>query len=361
MPAPPPLLVLPELSWTEKYLPAGLPDDANHPIQIALRTYIVSLPLSLGPSLLPFALSLFSRRKRSRIRARSLKGILKRELGLNGFAFAITVAVAGGAALQRVWQNLEGSKGDQAWEVDLNSAPHEFGASSADTPPAPSVLKRNEIYQKLRKWICFRDVSPSRKAFLSNLISSTLAIILLQRRRGRDRSRSRPMTNIPIPLTMPIDINVTKYGPSPTLDLTLLLLVRAVDATIQSMVFKKSESYWSRSRNISTVDVLGANRELLVGQPGTTKAERSEEGIKWRQKMTTRIDAFIFWACSARFVISTQSLERHRVLMRLFLTEIELCGASFMSLEGAFFLDYFTQINYAKVFLFFLLDCQHHM
>jgi hypothetical protein len=309
MSASPPPLVLPELSWTEKYLPAGLPDDPNHPTQIALRTYAVSLPLSLGPSLLPFALSLFSGRKRSRIRARSLKDVLKRELGPNGFAFAITVAVAGGAVLQRIWQHLEDSGGDHGWDADPNPLSNKFGSSSAEAPSGTSRLGRSRIYRKLQRWISSRDVSPSHKAFLSNLISSTLAIILLQAG-GRNRSKSRPMTNIAIPLTMPIDVNVTKYGPSPTLDLTLLLLVRAVDATIQSMVFKKSESYWSTSRNLNTVDILGANRELLASHSGALEAERTEEEIRWRQNMTTRIDAFIFWACSARFVINTKNLER---------------------------------------------------
>ena len=215
----------PALSWTEKWLPAGLPHASNHPAQIALRTYVVALSLSLGPSLLPFAISLFARRKEStRNHTRSLKNVLKRELGPNGFAFAITVAVGGGAALQNIWQSLEDSS-DHEFGTDIDST---SCASTVDAFSSPSGWERNETYRKQRRWISSQDVSPSSRALLSNLIASTFAIILLQGRRGRYRPIFRPAENIDIPLTMPIDVNATKYGPSPTLDLTLLLLVRAV-------------------------------------------------------------------------------------------------------------------------------------
>ena len=82
---------------------------------------------------------------------------------------------------------------------------------------------------------------------------------------------------------------------------------------IQSMVFKKSESYWTR--NLSTVDILGAHRELLLAQPDTVEADRKKEETLWRQRMTTRIDAFIFWACSARSAIATRILTATGVLM----------------------------------------------
>jgi len=157
-------------------------------------------------------------------------------------------------------------------------------------------LERKDAYRKLRRWIA----SAPRKTFMCNLISSTIAIILLQGKGDRNRSRSSPIKSVNLPLTMPIDANTTKHGPSPTLDLTLLLLVRAVDATIQSMVFKGSETYWSRAH---TIDILGANGEVLVSQAVTAEArKKKEEETKWRQKVTTRIDAFVFWACSARIM-----------------------------------------------------------
>lgn len=288
--------------WSKKYLPVELPDDPIHPAQIALRTYAVSLSLSLGPSLLPFILSLVTDRSRAKIRAGRFLNVLKRELGPNGFAFAITVAVGGGAALQRLWQLLEDSSGnDRIQDTDLLSSA--FSSPVADTPMSLNVLERNQAYRSLRSWISKQDVSPSRKSFITNLITSTIAIILLQGKGGRAR-RPVAKTSMDIPLTMPIDVNTTKYGPSPTLDLTLLLLVRAVDATIQSLVFKTSETFWPRSETLGSIDIVGANGEMLVSRGGAAKADRKKlEETKWRQKVTTHIDSFIFWACSARSVL----------------------------------------------------------
>ncbi|KZP31344.1 hypothetical protein FIBSPDRAFT_945358 [Athelia psychrophila] len=274
-----------------KHLAPALPDDPNHPAQIALRSYALALTLSLGPSLLPFVLALISGRKGRARRARSLKYVLARELGLNGFAFAITAAVSGGALLQRVWELLEDAGADAE---DASSA---FGAPDRDAPPPPRFLARNETCRALCRWAAAQDVAPATKAFATNLVSSTVAILLLQ---GGRRSRARPMKTVSIPLTMPIDTNATTSGPSPTLDLTLLLVVRAVDATIQSAVFKSSESAWSKAE---TIDILGGDGEVLVSHAGTVEAQKKkEEETKWRQTMTTRIDAFIFWACSARIM-----------------------------------------------------------
>ncbi len=79
----------------------SLPDD--HPAHVALRTYALSLFLSLRPALLPFIIS------PSRVGgSKSLRGILKREFGLSGFAFAMTVGVGGGVALRHFWDKWEG-------------------------------------------------------------------------------------------------------------------------------------------------------------------------------------------------------------------------------------------------------------
>lgn len=344
-------------SWIEKHFP-GLPDDPNHPAQIALRTYAVALTLSLGPSLLPFVLALVSGPNRRKGQARSLKKVLvsilvfvyllyisyiastkARELGKHGFAFGITVAVGGGAALQHVWQMLEDAS------VDAEDASQPFGSPPSlprDATSGSSRLERNETYRKFRRWIYSRDVSPSHKAFISNLFSSTLAILLLQ---GRRRSKAPPGKTVNIPLTMPIDTYTTKSGPSPTLDLTLLLLVRAVDATIQSMMFKRSETDWSKSE---TIDILGADGEVLVSQAGTVEAQKKrKEETEWRQRMTTRIDAFIFWACSARLAVSNCYRALEVLMMSVFQNQ-ELCGVSFKSLEGALFLCVGTisELNY---------------
>lgn len=310
-------------SWIEKHFPDGLPDDPNHPAQIALRTYAVSLALSLGPSLLPFVLAFFSGRKKTKGQARTLKHVLKRELGPNGFAFAITVAVGGGAALQRVWNVLDSS----------DEGNTDFGLFDANmpaiTPNAPASTARHAL-KGLRRWIFSQDISPSRKAFVANLISSTLAIILLQGRGGRSRSQTLPLPSADIPLTLPIDSGTTRHGPSPTLDLTLLLLVRAIDAKIQSIVFKRSETYRSKS---STIDILGTNGEVLVRQAGTVESQKQkEEEIQWRQRMTTRIDAFFFWACSARSVICLRSSTQTNIFAVSH--NKESCGVSSMSPEG---------------------------
>ncbi len=85
----------------------SLPDD--HPLHIALRTYALSLSLSLGPSLLSPLLS----RKARDGRLKALASVLQRELGISGFAFAMSVGVGGGSALKYFWdvwedQNIPG-------------------------------------------------------------------------------------------------------------------------------------------------------------------------------------------------------------------------------------------------------------
>lgn len=282
-------------SWIERLLPVDLLDDSNHPFQIALRTYAVSLSLSLGPSLLPFIIAFFRREKHTRGRARSLGYVLKRELGPNGFAFAITIAVGGGAALQRLWQILE-----EAGQDTGNDSLFEQPDLSAVRSGSNSLESGLWVYRKLG-WIA----SGPRRAFACNLISSTIAIILLQGKNSRSRPIPAPIKSINIPLTIPIDTNAAKHGSSPTLDLTLLLLVRAVDAIIQSTVFRGPEMHLSAAHTID----LGSNDEVLVSQAGTTdKRKTKEEETKRRQKMTTRLDAFIFWACSGRSVIDMQTL-----------------------------------------------------
>jgi hypothetical protein len=294
-------------SWAEKLLPVELPDASNHLIQIVLRTYAVALSLSLGPSLLPFVVALFKRGTKAKGHARSLKDILNGELGPNGFAFAITVAVGGGAALQHLWQLVEASGED----ADTYSSFEPFSPPVAGRQPGAGMLERNPKYQKLKKWSMARPC----KAFVCNLISSTIAIILLQGKVSRNRSGSVLIKRLNMPLTIPVDSNATKPGSSPTLDLTLLLLVRAVDVTIQSMVFKGSEAYWSRAH---AIDILGVNGKILVSQPGTAEARnKKDEETKLRQKMTTRIDAFIFWACSARSVVDMHGTNAGVMLMVL--------------------------------------------
>lgn len=210
----------------------SLPDD--HPLQIGLRTYTLALSLALGPALLPF---LTSRKARAQGFGRILH-ILKRELSVNAFASAITVGVAGGAALRHIWDR---------WEENIQ-----------ENTGADSGRAESDAFGKVRTWLS--SLQDGQKTFLSNVVSSTLAIALLH-------SRRRHATSAWV------------GRPSPTLDLSLLLLVRAMDLLVQLALFKPSEA---------------SERQL----PAAVKEGRQAT----RQKWSTRLDAMVFWACSARFV-----------------------------------------------------------
>ena len=204
----------------------SLPDD--HPLQIALRTYTLALSLALGPALLPF---LTSRRARAQGLKRVLY-VLKRELSINAFASAITVGVAGGAAIRHIWK---------VWE---------------ERTPLTGGEERKDALGKVRAWLA--SLKDGQKTFLANVISSSLAVTLLHSRRRHAASMSIGR-------------------PSPTLDLSLLLLVRAMDLLVQLTLFKPSEE---------------SERHLPAPVREKNKAER--------RKWSTRLDALVFWACSAR-------------------------------------------------------------
>lgn len=203
------------------------PDD--HPIQIALRTYALGLFLSIGPPVMTFVIS-------SRVRRRGLESLLrtfKRELSVTGFAFAMTVAVGGGAALQRIWQ----------------LSPDDLGVDRL-----PISMQR--VVSRVSRWLS--KVKDSHKTFLSYSLSASLAIALLQ----------HPTTRSP----------KWKHRPSATLDLSLLLLVRALDSVVRSKILPSVQSS-SRPR---------------------TK-EEEERILEKRQKYTMNLDALVFWASSARY------------------------------------------------------------
>ncbi|TBU48330.1 hypothetical protein BD309DRAFT_884692 [Dichomitus squalens] len=204
-----------------------LPDD--HPLQIALRTYSLALSLALGPALLPF---LASRKARAQGLSRVLY-LLKRELSVNSFASAMTVGVAGGAAIRHVWDRWE------EWSA-------KNGGRGTDGPLA-----------KVRTWLS--SLTDTQKTFLSNIVSTSFAIGLLH-------SRRRHATSAWV------------GRPSPTLDLTLIVLVRAMDTVVQFALFKPSTS----------------ERYL----PAAVKEEKMADRRKW----TTRLDALVFWASSARIM-----------------------------------------------------------
>ncbi|KAJ7786317.1 integral membrane protein [Mycena metata] len=79
---------------------ASIPANPTHPAQVALRTYCLSLCLSLGPSLVPFVIF----RRSEKTSRKALKRVLAREFGLKGFAFSVTLALGGGSFIREVFR-----------------------------------------------------------------------------------------------------------------------------------------------------------------------------------------------------------------------------------------------------------------
>lgn len=228
----------------------SLPDD--HPLQIALRTYALALSFALGPALLPIVTS---SQGWSKSGARRVGHILRREMGVRGFAFVMMVGVGGGAAIRYLWKILEG-------EDENKDVLPKYGANSSRS-------------QK-RSWL---SLGSSQKTFISNVISASLAFALLHSKIPTSL-RSFPKRPPPIPPSVPdpvVSPSKEFLGrASPTLDLTLLLVVRAVDTVLQ--------------RNL-----LGSTMD----EPGLSQRERDEKK-RQRQRLKVGLDALVFWACSAR-------------------------------------------------------------
>lgn len=243
----------------------SFPEDPTHPAQVALRTYGLALSLSLAPAVTPLLTSVLTTNKSTKTHLKALRRLLKRELGLGGFAFAVTLAVGGGSILRSLWNVLD-----------------QLPPPSDDEHPYRRVLRR------LQRSLASLDLTVTQKTFISFCLTSSLGIFLLQN--GRHRSIfSRPK-------------------PSRTLDLTLLLLVRALDAVVQSFVFHRS----SRVRDQSTKShhtslPPDALRQRLLKE----KHEIAQK--KNRDTLTTQIDGLVFWACSARFadLLSTLQVPQH--------------------------------------------------
>ncbi|KAJ3975356.1 hypothetical protein EV361DRAFT_792548 [Lentinula raphanica] len=244
-----------------------LSDDPTHPSQVAIRTFALSLSLSLGPSLVPFVLSLLTGRRSQKTGLVALRKVLRRELGYDGFASAVTLAIGGGAVLRRLWQSLD----DVAKDDTKNSS--------------------TERRSRMRSWLTYlySRLTSRHKTFIANVFTSSLSILLLQAgRRRSERLRNIPRPGaIPIPYTYtpsnPSMTPFTRNTPSPTLDLTLLVLVRAIDVAFQSMILK----FTSKAES----------------EPSESPQEKQKKSTnKEKLLLTTRLDALVFWACSARHV-----------------------------------------------------------
>lgn len=237
-----------------------LPDDPSHPTQVALRTYALALSFSLGPALIPIVTSLASKKKQ-RTAWVKLGKTLKRELRYDGFASALTVSVGGAAALRHLWTNAEDA------EEGITGAERQAGSHG--------------LLDGLRRWLRSLHLTPVQVTFIVNLFASSAGIVLL--RKGLERSLKASAKD------------ATRQ--SPTLDLTLLLVVRALDSFIQSLILRRV-----RPRNhIHSLSPSENEEEHIRMIREKLEREEAKQVNEKRQKMTQKVDAFLFWICSSRY------------------------------------------------------------
>jgi hypothetical protein len=226
----------------------------NNPLHIALRAYALALSFSLGPSLLTLITTLLrsSKNQSPKHTVAALRRLLKKQLGPHGFAFSMTLATAGGASLSAIWNSL--------YPLNLSDDDRGPGRVTSNLGLLPDFKRLFPYSTTLRLFIC-------------NVIASTASIFLLQ----TGSSSRQPRL-------------------SPTIDLTILLAVRALDALIQSCIFKHHplESLRISSEPIATHDDIEKRLER----------EKIHGDTERFRKLRNRIDGVIFWACSARYCTS---------------------------------------------------------
>ena len=200
--------------------------------------------------------------------------LLRRELGPFGFAFAITTAVAGGSLLQDASENSE-----KPATLSLRNGGTAEGGLNSTFEDVKSGL-----------WRHWRSLSGIQQTFLSNALASSVAIVLLQWKATPGRPEGVPE----FPLTLPVDDIPRHKGISPTLNLTLVLFVRALDSLVhgglQDKLLRK---------------LKGKGREV---KPGSIEVEEatSRDSLyakNWINKWTSNLDSLVFCVCSARCVI----------------------------------------------------------
>lgn len=273
----------------------SLSDNPTHPAQVALRTYALALSLSLGPSLIPFATTLVVRRKSSRTNLSALWRILRRELGHDGFAFAITVSVGGGAALRHLWNGLHTSADVSTDFSSPTSIPIvDKGRWGEDERGAQHRVVQTSIASLVKKWAKNVDLSPEQRTFLANIVTSSMGIFLLQ----EGRERTRRLAEVHSANVKRGDVDMV----SPTLDLALLLVVRALDSLVQLFIHARSGKGKHGAKESGKLTV---KRQChLTAEPDLVKdlleKERRRRNHAFREKLSMRIDALLFWACSAR-------------------------------------------------------------
>ena len=315
-----------EESWIDRCLPF-LPKDPTHPVQIALRTYALALLLSLGPSLSPFIVVVFSKliniktkRSSTKTDLATLKRVLRRELGHDGLAFSMTLSVAGGAAIRDLLLNTDTSTDKEI--CDSNGS--RIGAARAS-----SSRGVQRLLQLFKSYLLSAFCSPEQQTFISHFLSSFIGILLLKSGRART-ARLQAASKVTKP-----------NGHAPTLDLTLILLVRAVDSIVQTFILQKSQPIAGYINNASgpgyqPVSLEDSSSRSAVHQPlapeahlvhdKLVKEKSKKETHKIKLKLTSRLDAFVFWACSARYVFGINFPFAHtRPLITIYINRIMWC------------------------------------
>ena len=259
---------------------------ADHPAKISSRTYGLALLLSLGPALLPFVAKVAALAKAGKdvghLRVgkivTGLGGLLRRELGPFGFAFAITTAVAGGSFLRNASENPE-----KPADLFIQNGDVSFDAAGGGLNSA-----LNHIQFTLRRY--WKSLSDVQQTFLSNALASTAAILLLQWKTVPRRPSGVPE----LPLTLPVDDTPGRKGISPTLNLTLILFVRALDSVVhgglQDKLLQKLKGKGREVTHKSTEVEVAISRDSVHAKD-------------WIHKRISNLDSLVFCVCSARCVI----------------------------------------------------------
>lgn len=254
-------------SWaTFKALRQAVEDtfEVDHPARVALRAYGLTLALSLGPALVPFFTRSLARSRtpghgRHKLDLGALVRLVGRKLRYDGFAFAMTTAVAGGPCLREIWQRM----------VQLQHS------SNTKEENGHSSSPRLDLHGRLSTFIRAIDTHPRQVLFGTNAVAALIGFTLF--RAGKNKTSSRRSLG-------------NAGAGSPTLDLTLLLVVRAIDALLQTLI---------RSAIIPASkfeDGNGQSKGLALVVVEKSRAER------YREKLSVNIDAITFWICGSRIM-----------------------------------------------------------
>jgi len=174
----------------------GLPHlPASHPARITIRAGLISAAASLTPSLITLTVSPQARRQLR------WSEFLRRELGPRSFPFAVIMAIGGGAWLEHTTKLMK----------------KQLNARYLGRKPVKSNDSEDFTGERESTYV----------TVVSTVLASLVAIHLLQ---GQRKPRIR---GVDIPLTFPAS---TSPKSTPSLDLTIILAVRAMDGIIQHSI-----------------------------------------------------------------------------------------------------------------------------